>query len=113
MSAKNLKAVGRWVLVRPGTLPECTPGGIFYNPAWQQKPTDGIVLSVGGKVPEHVRDILMPANQWPGAKVLFSWIHGTDIEHDGQVLKLIDWQELNGVVEPREIINRPGNQDNQ
>ena len=108
MSASNLKAVGRWVLVRPGNLPERTAGGIFYNPAWQQKPGDGVVLSVGTRVPDSVRETLKP-----GARVLFSWIHGTDIEHGGETLKLIDWQELNGVVEPREIINRPGNQDEQ
>ncbi len=107
MSASNLKAVGRWVLVRPGNLPERTAGGIFYNPAWQQKPGDGVVLSVGGRVPVSVQETLKP-----GARVLFSWINGTDLEYAGELFQRFDWKDLNCVVE-REIINRPGNQDEQ
>ncbi len=94
MSASNLRATGRWVIVRPGELPQQTSGGILYNPAWQQKPTNGTVLSVGERVPESVREAL-PA----GAVVAYSWINGTDIEWAGEKLKAIDWRELNGVLE--------------
>lgn len=82
------------MIVRPGNLPERTPGGILYNPAWQQKPTEGTVLSVGERLPEGVKGALVP-----GARVMFSWINGTEIEWNGEMLKLIDWRELSGVLE--------------
>lgn len=88
MTASNLRATGINVVIRPSPLPEKTAGGLLLNPNWQHKPTEGVVLSVGGRT-EHVK---------PGDKVCYSWINGTDLTVEDGEVKILSETELLGVL---------------
>lgn len=84
MTANSLRATGNKVVIKPLPLPEKSSGGLLYNVNWQHKPTEGTVLSVGGRT-QHVK---------PGDRVSFSWINGTDVTVEDGEVKVIDENEL-------------------
>lgn len=88
MSARNIKACGSHVLVDPLPPEQKTTGGILLAPQYEQPSNYGRVLSFGPKVTE----------LQPGDKVVYSWINGREIEHDGKLLRLLDIGNILGVI---------------
>lgn len=88
MSARQIKPIGNRILVCPLRPPEKSAGGLHLPEQWQQPTGHGIVLSVGSEVKEIKA----------GDRVVYSWINGRDVEHAGQMTRLLDEREVLAII---------------
>jgi chaperonin GroES len=97
--AINLKPLGDRVLVEPAAEEkEIKKGGIIIPDTAKEKPTEGIVRALGtGKTDDNGKKI--PFEVKVGDRVLVSKYGGTEIKLDGKEYKILNSDDILGVVE--------------
>ena len=84
----NLRPLGERVIVRALPQEERTKSGIYLPDTAKEKPQQGEVMAVGnGKVTDDGKTI--PMNVKAGDKVLYGKYSGSDVEVNGQELKIL------------------------
>ena len=98
MASTNLKPLGDRVLVEPAEEKELKKGGIIIPDTAKEKPTEGIVRSLGtGKTDENGKKT--PFEVKVGDRVLVSKYGGTEIKLDGKEYKIFSCDDLIAVIE--------------
>jgi chaperonin GroES len=94
----SLRAIGNKVIIEPIPLPTKVGSGIIVAaPQYQQKPTQGRVVSVGpGKV-NHL-GVRIPTEISVGDVVNYGWIGAPEVEWDGKRYTIIGADEVVGVL---------------
>ena len=96
--AINLKPLGDRVLVKPAEEKETKKGGIIIPDTAKEKPTEGIVKALGtGKTDDNGKKI--PFEVKVGDRVLVSKYGGTEIKLDGEEYKILNSDDILGVIE--------------
>jgi len=96
--AIKLKPLGDRVLVEPVEEKETKKGGIIIPDTAKEKPTEGIVRALGtGKTDDDGKKI--PFEVKVGDRVLVSKYGGTEIKLDGKEFKILNSDDLLGVIE--------------
>jgi chaperonin GroES len=92
-----LKPLGSHVLIRRSEATDTSAGGIILPEAAKEQPKEGTVLAIGaGKVVDDgSRSTFQVAE---GDRVIFSSYAGTEVEHDGETLMLMDESDILAVV---------------
>ena len=86
------------ILLRPSKPEEITKGGIIIPGNAKEKPTTGEVLAVGtGKV--MADGTVQPMDVQPGNVVIYGQYAGTEVELDGEKLRIISQDDVLGVQE--------------
>jgi chaperonin GroES len=86
------------ILLRPSEPEEVTKGGIIIPGNAKEKPTTGEVLAVGtGKV--MADGTILPMDVQPGNVVIYGQYAGTEVELDGEKLRIISQDDVLGVQE--------------
>lgn len=88
MTKTTIQPLGERVLVEPLEREEVTKAGIIIPDSAKEKPQEGKVLAVGGKVKELKT----------GDKVLFSTYSGDEIKLEGRELKIIEEKDILGII---------------
>ncbi len=95
--AINLKPLGDRVLVEPVEEKETKKGGIIIPDTAKEKPTEGLVRALGtGKLDDDGKRI--PFEVKVGDRVLVSKYGGTEIKLDGKEFKLLNADDLLGII---------------
>jgi len=96
--AINLKPLGDRVLVEPAEEKEAKKGGIIIPETAKEKPTEGLVRALGtGKTDDNGKKI--PFEVKVGDRVLVSKYGGTEIKLDGKEYKILNSDDILGVIE--------------
>jgi len=96
--AIKLKPLGDRVLVEPVEDKEVKKGGIIIPDTAKEKPTEGIVRALGtGKTDDDGKKV--PFEVKVGDRVLVSKYGGTEIKLDNKDYKLLNSDDLLGVIE--------------
>jgi chaperonin GroES len=96
--AIKLKPLGDRVLVEPVEEKETKKGGIIIPDTAKEKPTEGIVRALGtGKTDDEGKKL--PFEVKVGDRVLVSKYGGTEIKLDGKEYKILNSDDILGVVE--------------
>ena len=96
--AINLKPLGDRVLVEPAEEKEVKKGGIIIPDTAKEKPTEGIIRALGtGKTDENGKKL--PFEVKVGDRVLVSKYGGTEIKLDGKEFKILNSDDILGVIE--------------
>jgi chaperonin GroES len=96
--AIKLKPLGDRVLVEPVEEQEVKKGGIIIPDTAKEKPTEGIVVALGtGKTDDDGKKI--PFEVKKGDRVLVSKYGGTEIKLDGKEYKIMNSDDILGVIE--------------
>src|SRR6267142_4452528 len=96
--AANVKPLGDRVLVEPVEEKETKKGGIIIPDTAKEKPTEGVVRALGtGKLDDNGKKI--PFEVKVGDRVLVSKYGGTEIKLDGKDYKILNSDDILGVVE--------------
>ena len=96
--ALNIKPLGDRVLVEPVEEKETKKGGIIIPDTAKEKPTEGIVIALGtGKTDDNGKKV--PFEVKKGDRVLVSKYGGTEIKLDGKEYKLLNSDDILGVIE--------------
>jgi len=96
--AINLKPLGDRVLVEPAEEKEVKKGGIIIPDTAKEKPTEGIVRALGtGKTDDNGKKV--PFEVKVGDRVLVSKYGGTEIKLDDRDYKLLNSDDILGVIE--------------
>ena len=96
--AIKLKPLGDRVLVEPVEEKETKKGGIIIPDTAKEKPTEGIVIALGtGKTDDDGKKV--PFEVKKGDRVLVSKYGGTEIKLDGKEYKLLNSDDILGVIE--------------
>jgi len=96
--AIKLKPLGDRVLVEPVEDKETKKGGIIIPDTAKEKPTEGIVRALGtGKTDDDGKKI--PFEIKVGDRVLVSKYGGTEIKLDGKEFKILNSDDILGVIE--------------
>jgi chaperonin GroES len=96
--AINLKPLGDRVLVEPVEEKEIKKGGIIIPDTAKEKPTEGIVRALGtGKTDDDGKKI--PFEVKVGDRVLVSKYGGTEIKLDGKEFKLLNADDILGIIQ--------------
>jgi chaperonin GroES len=96
--AINLKPLGDRVLVEPVEEKETKKGGIIIPDTAKEKPQEGIVVALGtGKTDDNGKKV--PFEVKKGDRVLVSKYGGTEIKLDGKEYKLLNSDDILGVIE--------------
>jgi len=97
MSIK-LKPLGDRVLVEPVEEKEIKKGGIIIPDTAKEKPTEGIVRALGtGKTDDDGKKL--PFEVKVGDRVLVSKYGGTEVKLDGKEFKILNSDDILGVIE--------------
>ena len=83
-----LKAVGKRIIIRQNQAEQVTASGLVIPDAAQEKPQEGVVVSVGD-----VEDVKV------GDTVIFSKYGATHITNDGENFVICELKDVLGVVE--------------
>ena len=75
-----------------------TPGGIIIPDTAQEKPSEGVVISVGSGVSGKDGKIV-PLEIQSGDKVLFGKWSGTEIKIDGDDLLIMQESDIMGIID--------------
>ena len=95
--AINLKPLGDRVLVEPVEEKEVKKGGIIIPDTAKEKPTEGIVRALGtGKTDDEGKKIAFEVKV--GDRVLVSKYGGTEIKLDGKEFKLLNADDILGII---------------
>lgn len=93
----SLKPLGDRVLVEPVEEKELKKGGIIIPDSAKEKPTEGIVRALGtGKTDDNGKKV--PFEVKVGDRVLVSKYGGTEIKLDGKEFKILNSDDLLGVI---------------
>jgi len=84
-----LRAYGRNLIVKPDAPPKQSDGGILLPEAWARTPGTGRVISVGARV----------SDVKAGDRVSYKWIDGRIFKHEDVELKVLQQDEIVGIVE--------------
>ena len=96
--AIKLKPIGDRVLVEPVEEKETKKGGIIIPDTAKEKPTEGIVRALGtGKTDDDGKKL--PFEVKVGDRVLVSKYGGTEIKLDGKEFKILNSDDILGVIE--------------
>jgi chaperonin GroES len=96
--AINLKPLGDRVLVEPVEEKEVKKGGIIIPDTAKEKPTEGVVRALGtGKTDDNGKKI--PFEVKVGDRVLVSKYGGTEIKLDGKEYKILNSDDILGVID--------------
>ena len=96
--AINLKTLGDRVLVEPVEEKETKKGGIIIPDTAKEKPTEGIIRALGtGKTDDDGKKV--PFEVKVGDRVLVSKYGGTEIKLDGKEYKILNSDDILGVIE--------------
>ena len=96
--ALKLKPLGDRVLVEPVEEKEVKKGGIIIPDSAKEKPTEGIVRALGtGKTDDDGKKI--PFEVKVGDRVLVSKYGGTEIKLDGKEYKLLNSDDILGIID--------------
>ncbi len=96
--AINLKPLGDRVLVEPVEEKEVKKGGIIIPDTAKEKPTEGLIRALGtGKTDDNGKKV--PFEVKVGDRVLVSKYGGTEIKLDGKDYKIMNSDDLLGVIE--------------
>src|SRR5689334_11306722 len=96
--AINLKPLGDRVLVEPVEEKETKKGGIIIPDTAKEKPTEGVIRALGtGKTDDDGKKI--PFEVKVGDRVLVSKYGGTEIKLDGKEYKILNSDDILGVIE--------------
>ena len=96
--AIKLKPLGDRVLVEPVEEKETKKGGIIIPDTAKEKPTEGIVIALGtGKTDDDGKKV--PFEVKKGDRVLVSKYGGTEIKLDGKEYKILNSDDILGVIE--------------
>jgi len=96
--AIKLKPLGDRVLVEPVEEKETKKGGIIIPDTAKEKPTEGIVRALGtGKTDDDGKKL--PFEVKVGDRVLVSKYGGTEIKLDGKEFKILNSDDILGVIE--------------
>jgi chaperonin GroES len=96
--AINLKPLGDRVLVEPVEEKETKKGGIIIPDTAKEKPTEGIIRALGtGKTDDDGKKV--PFEVKVGDRVLVSKYGGTEIKLDGKEYKILNSDDILGVIE--------------
>jgi len=96
--AINLKPLGDRVLVEPAEEKETKKGGIIIPDTAKEKPTEGIIRALGsGKTDDKGKKV--PFEVKVGDRVLVSKYGGTEIKLDGKEYKILNSDDILGVIE--------------
>lgn len=80
---------------------EKTEGGIYIPDVSQEKPSEGTVLAVGpGRKLDNGE--MVPCTVKPGDHVLFKTYAGDDVSIDGEMLTILEEDQILAVVRPKE-----------
>ena len=94
----KVKPLGSKVLVRRDDAPETTEGGIIIPDTANEKPLEGVVVSVGdGAILQNGKKVAMTVKK--GDVVFFGPYSGTEITLEGQDHVIIDENEIIAIVE--------------
>jgi chaperonin GroES len=86
------------VLIKPSNPEEVTKGGIIIPGNAKEKPTRGEVLAVGeGRILPN--GILVPPDVKPGNVVIYGQYAGTEVDLDGEKLRVVSLDDILGVEE--------------
>lgn len=86
------------ILVRPAAPEEVSKGGIIIPGTVKEKPTKGEVLMVGsGKVLSNGE--ILPMDVRPGNVVIYGQYAGTEVELDGDKLRIISQDDVMAIEE--------------
>jgi chaperonin GroES len=103
----KIRPINDWVLIRPSSAEEKTPGGIFIPDSAKDKPTEGEVLAVGrGRVEEERDNQGRPTGQRrfietevkKGQKVLFRRYGVDEITVKGEALFMVRESDIFGTL---------------
>lgn len=89
MSARTLRPTGKKILVKPLAVASKTEGGLLLAENWQTPSGQAVVVAIGLEIDE--------PDLKPGATVIFNWMSGVEVEHDGEKCKILRMDELLGV----------------
>ena len=94
----KLRPLGDKILVKPAEAEGKTPSGLIIPDGAKEKPTRGEVLAVGtGRIlPNGER---APMSVAPGQVAWYGKYAGTEIELDGQKLRIVSEDDVFGVEE--------------
>ena len=96
--AINLKPLGDRVLVEPAEEKEVKKGGIIIPDTAKEKPTEGVIRALGtGKTDDNGKKIAFEVKV--GDRVLVSKYGGTEIKLDGKEYKILNSDDILGVIE--------------
>jgi chaperonin GroES len=98
MASTNLKPLGDRVLVEPAEEKEVKKGGIIIPDSAKEKPTEGIIVSLGtGKTDDNGKKV--PFEVKKGDRVLVSKYGGTEIKLDGKEYRIFSSDDILAVIE--------------
>jgi len=86
------------IAVRRLEQTEKTPGGIIIPDTAQEKPSEGVVVSVGSGAIGKDGNIV-PLDIQSGDKVLFGKWSGTEIKIDGDELLIMQESDIMGIID--------------
>ena len=93
----NFRPLHDRVLVRRVEAEEKTAGGIIIPDTAKEKPSEGVIVSVGpGARDEHGK--INPLDVKEGDRILFGKWSGTEVRIDGQDLLIMKESDIMGVV---------------
>lgn len=93
---KTIKPLGNRVLIKRSKA-QATKGGILLPDSAQEKPKEGVVISVGpGKIDEHGVKETMQLKV--GDRVLFSSYAGTEVKSDDEEMLILSEDDILGVI---------------
>ncbi len=96
--AINLKPLGDRVLVEPLEEKEVKKGGIIIPDTAKEKPTEGVIRALGtGKTDDNGKKV--PFEVKVGDRVLVSKYGGTEVKLDGKEYKLLNSDDILGIIE--------------
>ena len=92
-----IKPLGSHVLIRRSDASEVSTGGIILPEAAKEQPKEGKVIAVGaGKVVDDGSRHSFQVSE--GDRVIFSSYAGTEVEHEGETLMLMDESDILAIV---------------
>ena len=98
VSKVSIKPLMGYVLVDPSGADTKTASGIYLPESAQEKPAQGIVLSVGEEmVFDNGKTLKSPVRA--GDKVVYKKWGGDEIKVDGKELKLVKFDDLMAILE--------------
>lgn len=95
--SRTIQPLGNHVLIRPVKMPETSSGGILLPEQSRDRTNEGTILAVGpGKLDALGR--MVGPGVTVGDTVMYTWLHGRDVKLNGELLKLLDADEILGVL---------------
>lgn len=92
------RTLGDRVVIRRVSAKDVTRGGILIPDAVQEKPHEGMVVTVGPGTRDP-KGVLHPLTVKKSERVLFGKFSGTEVKLDGETLVVIKEDDIIGIVD--------------